>query len=252
MSIRFRLFIFPVLFFLLAMMPPAAPAQDQARVFLDAARAYDQGDYVAARQGFLFLAREGVVNGKLYYNIANACLKSGDIGQAILWYEKAQRLIPGDPDLKFNLEYARSRVRDKAPEGVFLPEMLFFWRYWLNHRLVVFLAAAFSFILCLLLFFRRHLMLNPPGFLLYGAAALFVFFSLTAAGNYFFEHRLPQGVVLAESSSVRSGFSDLSTELFVLHAGSRVTVEKKEKDSYRIRFGSDKIGWVSRNEIGII
>ena len=238
---------------LILITPPTAPAaQDEGRVFLEAVKNYDQGDFAAAAEGFLDVARTGVVNGKLYYNIANACLKAGDIGRAVLWYEKALRLIPNDPDLRFNLEYARSQVRDKAPDTLSLAEMLFFWRTWLGRTTVVILAAVFSFLFCLGMFLKKYLLFNVPAFIRFGALALFLFFSLTAGGKYYFDQHCRDGIILADAVSAKSGFSDLSTELFVLHAGSRVTVEQERKDFYRIRFGRDKIGWVDKADVGII
>ena len=230
----------------------AIAAQDRAHVFLEAVGNYDQGNYAAAAEGFMTVAQSGVVNGKLYYNIANAYLKAGDIGRAVLWYEKAQRLIPNDPDLRFNLEYARSQVRDKAPDTLSLAEMLFFWHTWLGSKTVAILAAVFSLLFCLVMFFKKYLFFNVPAVVRYGALTLFLFFTLTAAGNYYFDQHCREGVVLADAVSAKSGFSDLSTELFVLHAGSRVTVEQAQKDFYRIRFGKDKIGWVDKADVGII
>ncbi len=242
------------IFLLLTVMllPYTALAQERARVFLDAVKDYEQGHYQAAADGFLSIAQEGIVNGKLYYNIANACFKAGDIGRAVLWYEKAFRLMPNDPDLRFNLEYARTRVKDKAPDLVSLPQMLFFWRYWLGRKTVIFLAAAFGLIFCLVMFVKKHLSLNVPAFVRYGALLFFLLFALTASGNFYFDQNSRQGVVLSESISAKSGLSDPSTELFVLHAGSRVTIEQQRNDFYRIRFGKDKVGWVSKDTIGTI
>ena len=55
----------------------------------------------------------------------------GDLGRAILNYRRAQLLLPGDPDLLSNLEYARSRRADKIPEPEprLLLKTLFFWHY---------------------------------------------------------------------------------------------------------------------------
>ncbi len=52
-----------------------------------------------------------------------------EIGKAIYWYEKAMKLIPNDPDLKFNLEYTRTFVKDKNEEkkGTF-SKVIFFWK----------------------------------------------------------------------------------------------------------------------------
>jgi hypothetical protein len=38
----------------------------------------------------------------------------------------------------------------------------------------------------------------------------------------------------------------------VLHAGSKVKIDKDNKDFYRIYFSDGKIGWVGKSEVGII
>ena len=52
----------------------------------------------------------GVANGKLYFNLANAYLQSGSLGQAIANYERAERFLPGDRAVLTNLHYAQSRL----------------------------------------------------------------------------------------------------------------------------------------------
>src|SRR5262249_18396747 len=47
-------------------------------------------------------------SGNLYFNVGNAWFKAGDVGRAILDWERARRLVPGDPDLLANLGWARS------------------------------------------------------------------------------------------------------------------------------------------------
>ena len=56
-----------------------------------------------------------VRNGKLFYNLANAYLLKGDVGRAILNYRRAERLTPQDRNLRGNLAFARSQVRDSIP-----------------------------------------------------------------------------------------------------------------------------------------
>ena len=58
-----------------------------------------------------------------------------------------------------------------------------------------------------------------------------------------------RGVIVSERVSVRSGFSEQSTELFVLHAGTVVRIERKADHHTLIQFSSDKIGWVPVDEI---
>ena len=61
------------------------------------------------------LIDDGVDNGKLYYNLGNAQLQIGDLGQAIVSYRRAERLIPNDSNLRENLRFARSLCRNQIP-----------------------------------------------------------------------------------------------------------------------------------------
>ena len=54
----------------------------------------------------------GHESGNLYFNLGNAYFKTGDVGRAVLEYERALRLIPRDPDLHANLGYARESSGD--------------------------------------------------------------------------------------------------------------------------------------------
>jgi len=73
----------------------------------------------------------GIENGQLFYNLANAYLLTGDLGRAILNYRRAASLIPNDPNLRQNLEYARSQCRDRIdePQRKVVLKTLFFWHY---------------------------------------------------------------------------------------------------------------------------
>ena len=66
------------------------------RLFLDGIKDYRNGRYEDAIQKFSSVADGGVSNGKLFYNLGNAYLKNGDLGLALLWYERADKLIPND------------------------------------------------------------------------------------------------------------------------------------------------------------
>jgi tetratricopeptide (TPR) repeat protein len=67
---------------------------------------YEKGQFQSAVDSYQKLLESGYESGNLYYNLGNAYFKLGNKGQAILYYEKARRLIPSDADLKANLAYA--------------------------------------------------------------------------------------------------------------------------------------------------
>ena len=70
---------------------------------------------------------------------------------------------------------------------------------------------------------------------------------------YYYEKQMNQfAVVIPGQVSVRSGFSENSTELFVLHSGTKVKVEKIKGDYLRIFFAKGKTGWLKKKSCQII
>mgnify|MGYP005845011869 CR=1 FL=1 len=242
---------------LLALAGPAAAAEDRsaaARTFLEGVEAYRQGAYGAAGAAFRTLADAGVRNPHLYYNLGNACLKSGDLGPAILWYERALKLAPDDPDLTFNHAYATSLVKDEREDAsAAIYRILFFWRRLLSPRAAAAAALIFNGLFWLVLtvrFLRRkQRALKGVAYPLLAAALIF---TATALYNYYEAAWLREGIVLPGTISVRSGLSEDATELFVLHAGAKVAIQGQKEGFYRICFSEGKIGWVKGSEIGAI
>jgi SH3-like domain-containing protein len=59
-------------------------------------------------------------------------------------------------------------------------------------------------------------------------------------------------VILPGKVAVRSGYTDSATELFVLHEGTKVRVEREAENHLLIRYARGKIGWVKKEEAGVI
>ena len=83
--------------------------------------AYMRYDYASAIQIYESLLKKGEA-AEIYYNLGNSYYKADDIAKAILNYERALLLQPGNADIRANLEIARSKTIDKV---VSLPEIIF-------------------------------------------------------------------------------------------------------------------------------
>lgn len=239
--------------FVLFTIATAAPASQFARTFMDGTEAYRNGDWPAAIVAFKRIADNGVDNGRLFYNLGNAYLKNDDLGHALLWYERALKRIPGDPDLHFNHNYALTLTKDEAGEGQSpLLRILFFWKYQLDQSTVRWIAICLNAALWIalsVLALRQKRLLRPSVILIAFAT---VIFTATAAFNYAEAARFRHAVILPEQVSVRSGFTETATQLFVLHAGTRVRVERESGTHLMVRYTEDKIGWVKKSEAGVI
>ena len=90
-----------------------AAAQEGTDTFTRGVAAYEAGRYVEAIRAFGELVEAGYASVPLYYNLANAYYQNDQPGPAVLYYEQALRLAPGDADVRTNL----SRVRDEVMDG---------------------------------------------------------------------------------------------------------------------------------------
>jgi hypothetical protein len=198
----------------------ALSPDQQLAVAEEAARAYDEGIAVLRRdpeqarrlfresaERFQVLVDEGVENGRLRFNLANAWLQAGELGRAIVEYRRAAALTPGDARLRANLEHARSLGRTRlAPSGRrALGEALLFWhhRTSLSARRTVFVMLYLAFWALLLLrpWRRVPLLLPAAGVLAAGWLAVGISIATDArdAG------RPTAGVIMRDDVVVRRG-----------------------------------------------
>ena len=102
---------------------------------------------------------------EVYYNLGNAYYRTDNITKAVLNYERAHLLSPGDEDISFNLQFARSKTIDKiTPES----EMFFvtWWKALVNFTSVDcwaktgIIAIIMALILVLVYLFGPHIVLR--------------------------------------------------------------------------------------------
>ncbi len=87
-------------------------------LFEQANIAYTRGDYRQAINLYLKIAGKKGVSSSLLYNLANSFAATGQVGQAVLNYERALRLSPGNADIRANLGQVRKDgglYRDNLP-----------------------------------------------------------------------------------------------------------------------------------------
>lgn len=70
--------------------------------------AYEQEDFAAAAEAYRSVLRYGITDPIVEYNLGNAEFRAGNLGRAIVHFERARRLAPVDRDILANLEFARS------------------------------------------------------------------------------------------------------------------------------------------------
>ena len=106
-----------VLLFFSLVAPTAAPAQSAESLFQQGNDLYGQGKYQEALQIYSRIIAEDGFSAPLFSNLANCYAQTGRVGLAVLNYERALRLSPGDSDSRGNLDLLRKS------QGLFQEEL---------------------------------------------------------------------------------------------------------------------------------
>lgn len=242
--------------------PPAVQMELEAEtpegLWDKANTAYINNDYETAEQTYRAILGQGLVSAKLYYNLANACFKQNDLGEAILYYHRALRLAPGDEDMRYNLSVAEARTKDTIEE---LP--VFFLSDWMEQVRQLMSAQAWTIwslvalvgMFAMLLFYllARRLVLRKAGFFgMVTALLLFVLFTSFAAGQRREAVGEDRAVVMTSSAAVKSSPDRAATDLFVLHEGTTVKVLNRLGEWCEISIADGKKGWTEWSKIAVI
>ena len=251
---RFWLNILLVLIFVISSADLNAQ-EGQKDNFSRAAGLYSGGKYKEALDIWMSIYNTGVRSASLDYNIANASFKLNNIPAAILFFERALLLKPGSEDLRYNLQIARTLVVDKFNE---IPE-LFFIR-WYNFVSLSMstntwaIISIISFIFCLislsLYIYSSGYSYKVIGFwisiLLFVISSLSVSFSLH---NRNLVYHNSCAIIFSPQVNGKSSPDTSGKDLFVLHEGTKVTIEDFVGSWFEIRLSDGNKGWVPSNTL---
>ncbi len=220
---------------------------------------YEQERYEDAAQMYEDIIANQGTSADLYYNLGNCYYKLKDVARAILNYERALLLDQGDSDIRTNLALVRGMTVDKVTP----PSELFFVSWWRGFANIISIGqwavigiAAFALMLAgvFVYLFFSSLLWRKIG--IYGAIALL---ALTVVSNLAAAYQRSSiinrdtAIVMQSVVSVKSSPSESSTNLFVMHSGSKVEIlDASMKDWVEIQLEEGKKGWVRAKDIEVI
>ncbi|HEX9639407.1 MAG TPA: tetratricopeptide repeat protein [Acidobacteriota bacterium] len=220
-------------------------------------RAYEAGDFNSAARRFEQALRYGAGSGALYYNLGNAYFKLGRLGEAILAYERARKQLGDDPDLRYNLDYARSLIVDQievAEENVYFKGLRYVHQLLSpNQTAAVFLGG---YLVTALL--GLGTILSPfPWRRRLGIAALVLaiptlLIGISLSAKIYSDRAFEHGIVLEQKVYARSGPGANHTSIFEIHEGLKVEIHARRAGWTQISLANGFNGWVPENAIGTI
>jgi len=180
------------------------------------------------------------------YNLANQYARAGKPGLAVLNYERAALLAPGDADIDANLAYVRAAAHvPMMPRNRFAAFALSTsptTAAWLGVLGVALVGSG--------LVARKvapRLLWIPGGGILLGVALI----ALTTSNAMLLWPRMHEAVILVDQAPARVSPAPMADTAFVLREADSVTVTAEHEDFVLIRTGRLS-GWVSRANLGAV
>lgn len=230
----------------------AAIKDDLTDSFYSANKLYEQGKYEEAVGEYKKIINMGYQSGPLYYNLGNCYFKSGALGKTVLYYEKAKRLIPDDPELRFNYNYVQSLLADKiqAPKEIWplrfilkISNYLTFGK-WLGFIITIWLLLIILLILNIFIHGYKGLF-RYIGILFLITLILGAVCAITQYNTY----SSPIAVITEKEVPVRYGPGEAEVEAFLLHEGAKAAIIKEKDNWCQIQLPDGKSGWLPKDSI---
>ena len=219
---------------------------------------YVDNDFDKAAELYQTLVDSGYQSADIYFNLGNAYFKLNRMPYAILNFERAYRLNPGDEDIEFNLEYARTFTVDRIePLPVFfllkwyrsvrqiLPSNGWAWSslFWI----AITLSLALIFWFALKPFTKR--LTFSLGIISLAFAIVSIVFSAQEKEN---ETIRDKAIIFQPVVTVKSSPGETGNEIFILHSGTKVQITKALGKWVEIRIADGNKGWIPSESVELI
>ncbi len=248
-----------MLFFCLLTGTASKAAGVNAYTLLDSGNAaYNKQYYSKAITFYEGFLKGDVESAQAYFNMGNCYYRLNEMPKAILYYEKAKRLTPGDPDVEFNLQLANQKITDKISSDT----PLFIYSDWKRFEnkmterqwgiicisLLCISLLLFALYLYISSIFVKQLSFWSAFVILF--SCLFTFYIANQQYDLLTSH--DTAVIMSPSVTVKGAPDDKATELFVVHEGTKVWVVKNDGIWTEIKLSNGNVGWLVSSDISVI
>ncbi len=231
---------------------------DSVSDFSKANELYKKGKYTEAEKVYEAILLSGNESADVYFNLGNSFFKQNKLPQAVLNFERAARLSPGDDDIQFNIKVANSRIVDKIE---LLPEI--FYSRWMKSLKNLYSADDWAMVSIVLLvlaiiagviyFLTANEVLQKIGFYLAVVFTIGVCFALGFGYNQFTQLKEAKAaIIFTPTLNVKSSPSENGTNIFVIHEGTKVSLEDRVGTWVKIQLNDGNIGWVEEGSLVVI
>jgi len=232
--------------FLMGISSGAAMAQSGEDLFAQGNQAYAEGRYDDAIRHYDRVIQAAGYSASVLYNMANAYYQKKDVGQAILNYERALYLNPGNADIRANLAVARK-------DAGLIPEPVAGWQRYFDLLNLNGWALALSgvFGAVSLLFLLRGIRPDIFRGTAFGSVTAFCLLCLITGGTGVALQygNLSRGVITQNQARLQVSPFDSADSSAALKDGKVVRMAKIYKDYVLVKEDNGRSGWVKRDAV---
>lgn len=218
---------------------------------------YTTAHYAEAAQIYEQQIARGVEDSTLFYNLGNAYFQQGDLGRAVLNYQRAAQLDPRDADIQANLALVRAQTTElfaAEPSGPLA--VLADLTGWLTLNETAVVVLAFWFLLSFVILARRQTQTDKSnkwlGYVVVVVVALLLISGLSLGSRAILEQTQPEGVVIAPTVAVSSGPGlDLATGMSLL-SGTEINVVETQGEWVRVKSPGSTQNWLPMKAVATI
>ena len=216
---------------------------------------YKKGQYNEAIVAYQNVLKSKKQSAELYFNLANCYYKLNKVAPAIYNYEKALLLNPNDQEIKNNLQFAQKlqideiKVIPKVGFAKVLQNITSTFHY--NTWGWVSIGFAFLFLFFFLGYYFSETTLSKRIFFI--GMFVFIFGLVISFAAAVFEKNTYNNerpaIVFAEVVSVKSEPKAPSSEVVVVHEGTKVFVQESSDNWKKIQLTDETTGWIEESAI---
>lgn len=233
-------------------------ADDLHLVFDEANLLYQQGKYEQAIDNYQNIIDEGLESGPLYFNLGNAYYKLNQLGAARLNYERATEFLKNDEDLEENINLLKLRLVDQID-----PTPKFILNVWWDQIVdfividgLIWIVAGLFWLVIVVFSIRYYYRSRGRGdrlnLIFMSVMTLFILFTLISVQKIYNLETEQYGIIMKSTVTSLAEPKPGATEVFILHEGTKIKIERIANDWFEIRLEDGKTGWLEGSDLEII
>ena len=194
----------------------------------------------------------------IFYNLGLLHEKIGEVGNAMYYLKKAEKVAPDDVLIKNRIILLKENIKDRfmipIENNRFIDVFLKPWDYWRLKEAGLFLIISFWIFTLYFLFFqvfsatKSFTFYKPVLFIQVG----FILFLLIQGIRIIEFSNKSEAIILGDVVEVHEGADRLSPKIQTVHAGLPVLFEDKIGDWIKVRLYNGQVGWLKKNQLSAI